>query len=65
MQPPALNDREQQGLIKVFKYTFKLIGHAYNRATADAIGTQIPNSYLPYFLALRLTLERRLLQEGG
>ncbi len=112
-EPPALNEREQQGLIKAFEYTFELAwntlrdllrsqgnatllgsrdtlreayrlglieagetwmlmiqdrnltSHTYNRATADAIGTQILQSYLPCFLALRLTLEKRLQQEGG
>jgi len=42
-----------------------LTSHTYNRATADAIGAQILNSCLPCFLALRLTLEQRLQQEGG
>jgi nucleotidyltransferase substrate binding protein (TIGR01987 family) len=113
VEPPALNEREQQGLIKAFEYTFELAwntlrdllrsqgnatllgsrdtlreayrlglieagetwmlmiqdrnltSHTYNRATADAIGAQILQSYLPCFLALRLTLEKRLQQEGG
>ncbi len=105
VEPPALNEREQQGLIKAFEYTFELawntlrdllrsqgnamllgsrdtlreayrLGlieagetwmlmiqdrnltiHTYNRATADAIGVQILQGYLPCFLALRLTHE--------
>jgi hypothetical protein len=42
-----------------------LISHTYNWAMADAIGSQILQSYLPCFLALRLTLEQRLQQESG
>ena len=78
LDPPALNEREQQGLIKAFEYTYELAwntlreafrlgliehgeawmlmlqdrnltSHAYNRATADAIGAQIIDCYLPCF----------------
>ena len=113
LDPPELNEREQQGLIKSLEYTFELAwntlrdllssqgnatllgsrdtlreayrlglieagekwmfmiqdrnltSHTYNRATTDAIGAQILNSYLPCFPALRLTLEQRLQQEAG
>lgn len=48
-EPPALNEREQQGLIKAFEYCFELgwstlrlaFSHAYNRATADQIAAQV------------------------
>ena len=111
IDPPALNDREQQGLIKAFEYTFELAwntlrdllrsqgdssllgsrdtlreafrlglidageawmrmiqdrnltSHSYNRATADAIATQIIGSYLPCFQQLRERLELRRLEE--
>ena len=112
-QPPALNEREQQGLIKAFEYTYELAwntlrdllrsqgnagllgsrdtlreafrlglieagdtwmlmiqdrnltSHTYNRATADAIGQQVLNRYLPCFQQLRARLEQRQLDEGG
>ena len=112
-QPPALNEREQQGLIKAFEVTYELAwntlrdllrsqgnagllgsrdtlreafrlglieagdtwmlmiqdrnltSHTYNRATADAIGQQVLNRYLPCFHQLRARLEQRQLDEGG
>ena len=112
-QPPALNEREQQGLIKAFETTYELAwntlrdllrsqgnagllgsrdtlreafrlglieagdtwmlmiqdrnltSHTYNRATADAIGQQVLNRYLPCFQQLRARLEQRQLDEGG
>jgi nucleotidyltransferase substrate binding protein (TIGR01987 family) len=112
VEPPALNEREQQGLIKAFETTFELAwntlrdllrsqgnatllgsrdtlreafrlglieagetwmlmiqdrnltSHSYNRATADAIGSQILQRYIPCFQALRARLEQRLEQEG-
>ena len=42
-----------------------LTNYTYNVATADPIGPQILGSYLACFLALRLTMEQRLQQEGG
>ena len=111
LEPPALNEREQQGLIKAFEYVFELAwntlrdllrsqgnasllgsrdtlreafrlgliddgeawmlmiqdrnltSHTYNRATADAIASQIVSVYLPCYQALRSRLQQRLLQE--
>lgn len=111
LEPPALNEREQFGLIKAFEYVFELAwntlrdllhsqgnasllgsrdalreafrlgliddgeawmlmiqdrnhtSHTYNRATADAIASQIVSVYLPCYQALRSRLQQRLLQE--
>lgn len=111
LEPPALNQREQQGLIKAFEYVFELAwntlrdllrsqgnasllgsrdtlreafrlgliadgeawmlmiqdrnltSHTYNRATADAIASQIVSVYLPCYQALRCRLQQRLFQE--
>jgi hypothetical protein len=41
-----------------------LTSHSYNRATADAIATQIIGSYLPCFQQLRERLELRCLEEN-
>ena len=108
VQPPALNERERQGLIKAFEYCFELgwntlrdlllaegnadlIGsrdtlrlafrvglitdgegwlrmvqdrnltsHTYNRVTADQVGAQVEQRYIPCFRELRRTLELRL-----
>jgi hypothetical protein len=38
-----------------------LTAHAYNRATADAIASQIVDVYLPCYHALRIRLQQRLL----
>ena len=100
LEPPALNEREQQGLIKAFEYTYELAwntlrdllrsqgdasllglieqgeawmlmlqdrnltSHTYNRATADAIGAQIIDCYLPCFQQLRSRLEQRVQEEA-
>ena len=111
LEPPALNEREQLGLIKAFESVFELAwntlrdllrsqgnasllgsrdtlreafrlgliadgeawmlmiqdrnltSHTYNRATADAIASQIVSVYLPCYQALRSRLQQRLLQE--
>ena len=77
LEPPALNEREQQGLIKAFETTYELAwtwmlmlqdrnltSHTYNRATADAIGAQIIDCYLPCFQQLRRRLEKRVQEEA-
>ena len=89
LEPPALNEREQQGLIKAFESTYELAwntlrdllrsqgdasllmlqdrnltSHTYNRATADAIGAQIIDCYLPCFQQLRTRLEQRVQEEA-
>jgi len=109
--PPALNEREQQGLIKAFEYCFELgwntlrdllrsqgnatllgsrdtlreafrlgllsdgegwmlmiqdrnlTSHTYNRATAEAIASNIRERYRPCFQQLRVRLDDRLRQE--
>jgi len=108
IEPPCLNEREQQGLIKAFEYTFELAwntardllrsqgdasllgsrdtlreafrlgliedgeawmlmiqdrnltSHTYNRVTAEQVGAQVEQRYLPCFRELRRTLELRL-----
>ena len=40
-----------------------LTSHTYNRATADAIASQIVSVYLPCYQALRCRLQQRLFQE--
>jgi len=41
-----------------------LTSHIYNRATADAIGAQIIDCYLPCFQQLRSRLEQRVQEEA-
>ena len=41
-----------------------LTSHTYNRATADAIGAQIIDCYLPCFQQLRTRLEQRVKEEA-
>ncbi|MEB3263302.1 MAG: nucleotidyltransferase substrate binding protein [Synechococcus sp.] len=63
LAPPALNEREQQGLIKAFEYTFELARNTNNRPTAEAIAANVIGRYLPCYRQLRLRLEERLRQE--
>ena len=76
LEPPALNEREQQGLIKAFETTYELAwawmlmlqdrnltSHTYNRATAAAIAAQIIDCYLPCFQQLRSRLDQRVQDE--
>ena len=110
-EPPELNEREQQGLIKAFEYCFELArnslrdllrsqgnatllgswdtlreafrlglisdgegwmlmiqdrnltSHTYNRATAEAIASNIRRRYRPCFQQLRHRLTERQQQE--
>ena len=75
-EPPTLNEREQQGLIKAFEYTFNLAwmlmiqdrnltSHTYNRGTAIEIEAHIREAYLICFQSLRTRLDQRLLEEGA
>jgi len=74
LEPPSLNEREQQGLINAFEYTFEytfelawmlmipdrnLTSHTYNRGTAIEIGAHIRDVYLNCFQALRCRLDQR------
>ena len=111
IEPPALNEREQLGLIKPFEYCFELgwntlrdllrsqgnatllcsrdtlreafrlglltdgeswmlmiqdrnlTAHTTNRATAEAIASNIRERYRPCFQQLRVRLDDRLRQE--
>lgn len=69
LEPPALNEREQLGLIDEGEAWMLMIqdrnltSHTYNRAMADAIASQIVSVYLPCYQALRSRLHQRLLQE--
>ena len=66
-EPPTLNEREQQGLVKAFEYTYELAWNSmrdlnltspiYNRSTAEAISSNIASHYLPSFQKLRSTLD--------
>ena len=57
LEPPVLNEREQQGLIKAFEYI-------YNPVTADAIAAKIIGCYLPCFQQLRSRLKQRVQEEA-
>lgn len=69
LETPALNGREKLGLIDEGEAWMLIIqdrnltSHTYNRATADAIASQIVSVYLPCYQALRSRLQQRLLQE--
>ena len=70
LEPPTLNEREQQGLIKAFELAWMLMipdrnltSHTYNRGTAIEIGAHIRDAYLNCFQALRSRLDQRLLEE--
>ena len=67
-EPPELNQREQQGLIKAFEYSYELgwntlTAHTDNRATAEAIATNIRERYRPCFHQLRDRLLERQQRE--
>ena len=59
LEPPSLNEREQQGLIKAFEYTFEL---GCNKMR-DLLRSQGDATLLGSRDTLRATLEQRLQQE--
>lgn len=70
-EPPALNDRERQGLIEdgetwmLMIQDRNLTSHTYNRSTAEAIAANIVDRYLPCFKDLHARLQQRQVDELG
>jgi hypothetical protein len=62
-QPPALNERERQGLIKAFEDCFELGWNTLRlafRSTAEQVSEPVGTRYLPCFRELRLVLSERV-----
>ena len=59
-EPPALNDREQQGLIKAFEYTFEL---AWN-SLRDLLRSQGNSTLLGSRDTLRVAFRLGLIEDG-
>jgi hypothetical protein len=70
-QPPALNERERQGLIKAFEYCFELGWNTLRdlllegRSTAEQVCQQVGSRYLPCFQELRQVLSERIKATKG
>ena len=63
LEPPALNEREQQGLIKAFETTYEL-AWTWMLMLQDRNLTSHTDCYLPCFQQLRRRLEKRVQEEA-
>ena len=63
LRPPALNEREQQGLIKAFETTYEL-AWTWMLMLQDRNLTSHTDCYVPCFQQLRSRLEKRVQEEA-